>query len=164
MSTFPRQPLTLFSTVTSLAYWVAERFYAHCHHAWCAPAPAMDRFVPRNPPSSDPIQIYWSFHEDIAGGDEHSAVIAANRLGLIRGAAARCSQGVVDEKTRQLIEATVKRAPLSAFKPLLLVIPYTAVSDIVKPADPDARAGVMAEEYVIEQLPRTCFDVIELHR
>jgi hypothetical protein len=64
MSAFPRQSLTLFSTVTSLAYWVAERFYGHCHHVWCAPAPAMDRFVPRNPPSSDPIQIYWSFHED----------------------------------------------------------------------------------------------------
>jgi hypothetical protein len=32
MSAFPRQSLTLFSTVTSLAYWVAERFYGHCHH------------------------------------------------------------------------------------------------------------------------------------
>jgi hypothetical protein len=164
MSAVSRQPLTLFSTVTNLAYWAAERFYGQCHHVWCAPAPAMDRFVPYNPPSSDPIQIYWSYHGDIVGGDEHSAMIAANRLGPIRGAAARCAQGMVDEGTRQLIEATVKRAPLTAFKPLLLVIPYSVVCDVVTPAEPGARAGVMAEEYIIEHLARTCFDILELRR
>ena len=66
--------------------------------------------------------------------------------------------------TRQLIEATVKRAPLTAFKPLLLVIPYSVVRDVVTPAEPGARAGVMAEEYIIEHLARTCFDILELRR
>jgi hypothetical protein len=159
-----RRPLALFSTVTTLAYWISERFYGQHHHVWCAPAPVMDRFVPGNPPSSDPIQIYWSYHKDILGGDEHSAAIANNRLGLLRGAAARCAQGVDDEMTRQLIEATVKRAPLPVFKPLLLVIPYSVVEHIAQPAESAARAGVLSDEYVIEQLPRSCFDVLELHR
>jgi hypothetical protein len=79
MATATRRRLTLFSTVTTLAYWAAERFYGHRDYVWAAPAPAIDRFVPENPPSSDPIRIYWSYHRDIAAGDEHSPIIEANR-------------------------------------------------------------------------------------
>lgn len=131
---------------------------------WCAPRPEIDRFALSNPPSSDPVSIYWGFRRDIDGGDEHSALIEANRRGIVRGASLKEQQGVIDQATRGLIESVVKKAPISDFSPLLLVIPYSGVTGIVKPADVDARARATSEEYIIENLPRNCFDVLELHR
>jgi hypothetical protein len=75
----------------------------------------------------------------------------------------REQQGVIDQPTRELIEQVVKKATLVDFSPLLLVIPYTAVSGIVKRAAVTARARATSEEYIIENLPRNCFDVLELH-
>lgn len=160
-----QQPyLVLYSTISTLAYWIAQRYYAQRHYVWCAPAPAMDRFAPVNPPSSDPIRIYWSFFDDIAAGDEHSSKVKENRLGLVRGAATRHAQGLIDEATRQSIADTVQLAPLNAFAPLFLVIPVAAVGGVLRPADPRERARPTAEEFIIDDLPRTSFDVLVLHR
>jgi hypothetical protein len=160
----PQPFLVLYSAVSTLAYWIAQRYYAQRHHVWCAPAPALDRFAPVNPPSSDPIRIYWTFHDDIAAGDEHSSKIKENRLGIIRGAASRNARGLIDEATRQSIEDTIRLAPLNAFAPLLLVIPAVAASGMVRQVDPHNRARVTAEEFIIDDLPRTSFDVLTLHR
>lgn len=157
-------PLILLSTITSLAYNIARRYYGDQHYAWCAPAPAPDRFARQNPPSSDPIALYWSLVKDIDGGDQHSDAIARNRLGIIRGANVRHLQGVIDDDTRQLIDDVAKTAPLDDFKPLLLIIPYLAVTGIVRAVDLGSRARATADEYIIEDLPRSCFDIIELER
>ena len=157
-------PLTLFSTVTSLAYLIGERFYRQRHYVWCAPAPPTDAHVSKNPPSSDPIGIYWTYHRDIAGGDRHSAAIEANRNGIIRGARNWCDRKVISEADCQLIEAIVRGAPLTEFRPLLLVIPWRSVQNKIAPVDPDRRARTTSEEYIIEFLPRRCFDILELHR
>ena len=157
-------PLVLYSTVTKLAYALGQRYYGQNHYVWCSPAREIDRFSFLNPPSSDPIAIYWELHHDIAKGDEHSARIGDNRRGLVRGASVRESQGRIDGKTRELIEAVVARAPLHDFKPLLLVIPFGRVGSIVKPADVAERARATSDEYIVEELPRDCFDVLELER
>jgi hypothetical protein len=110
------------------------------------------------------VHLYWEYQTDIESGDEHSACIERNRSGLIRGAAARYEKGWIDEAVRQLIVTTVRRAPLSAFKPLFLVIPSAGVRDIVRLAPVEDRAHVIAEEYVLDELPRSCFDAFELGR
>jgi hypothetical protein len=157
-------PLVFYSAVSTLAYWVAERHYAHRHYVWCAPARHPDRLVPANPPSSNPVHLYWEYHTDIERGDEHSSCIERNRSGLIRGAAARYEKGWIDETVRQLIVTTVRLAPLSAFRPLFIVIPSTGVRDIVRLAPVGDRAHVTSEEYVLDELPRSCFDAFELGR
>lgn len=159
-----RLHLALYSTVSTLAYWIAQRYYGQRHYVWCSPAPDTDRFAPINPPSSDPVRIYWTFHDDIAAGDEHSAKVKENRLGIIRGAAARHGQGVIDEATRQSIEDTVRLAPLNAFAPLFLVIPVAGVARDLRAANPVDRARVTAEEFVIDDLARSRFDVLTLRR
>lgn len=156
--------LILYSATTKLAYNIAQKFFRGSHYVWCAPRPETDRFGFSNPPSSDPVNIYWRYLNDIKGGDEHSSNIETNRRGLIRGATVKEGQGIIDVPTRQLIEAVVMKAPLSDFSPLLFVIPYNSVRGIVKPADVDARARATSEEYIIDDLPRDCFDVLELHR
>ena len=157
-------PLVLYSTITRLAYSLGQNHYRERHYVWCAPQPAADRFVLRNPASSDPLSIYWRFHRDIEDGDEHSNQIATNREGLVLGAEAKEKQGVIDPLTYQYIEQMVRQAPLRDFSPLLLVIPYNSVRRMVKPAPVSAAARATSEEYVIERLPRSCFDVLELQR
>jgi hypothetical protein len=157
-------PLVLYSTITQLAYSLGQKYYRGLHYVWCAPCPEVDRFALRNPASSDPLSIYWRLLRDIEDGDEHSLQIDGNRRGLLFGASIKEQQGVIDQLTRQRIEAVVTRAPIRDFSPLLLVIPYASVSGIVKPADITAAARATSEEYIIDELPRSCFDVLQLHR
>jgi hypothetical protein len=157
-------PLVFYSAVSTLAYWVAERHYAHRHYVCCAPARHPDRLFPANPSSSDPVHLYWEYHIDIERGDEHSSCIERNRSGLVRGAAARYEKGWIDETVRQLIVTTVRLAPLSAFRPLFIVISSTGVRDIVRLAPVGDRAHVTSEECVLYELPRSCFDAFELGR
>jgi hypothetical protein len=154
----------LYSTSTKLAYSIAQKYYGGMHYVWCAPRPHADRFEVQNPPSSDPIAIYWRFEQDIQGADTHSALIANSRLGICRGAFAREKQGVITREIRILIDAIVKKAPLTDFKPLLYIIPYAAVKDLARPASMMDRARPTSEEYIIENLPRSSFDVLELVR
>ena len=155
-------PLVLYSAISRLAYNIGQRYYRGEHYVWCAPCPRTDPHGFANPPSSDPISIYWRCHGDVTGGDDHSAYVASNRTGLIRGASVKEQHGVIDKPTQTLIEAVVKKASLQAFSPLLLVIPYASVEALVKHAALDDRANPTSEEYIIEALPRNCFDVLEL--
>jgi len=83
---------------------------------------------------------------------------------VIRGARARFDQGVINDPTRELIEATVIRATLAEFRPLLLVIPWSAVQHVVEHVNPTDRARATSDEYIIKDLPRELFDILELHR
>lgn len=156
------EPLVLYSTTTQLAYHVAQQFYAQTHYAWCAPARSPDTFAVQNPPSSDPIGLYWRYKRDIDRGDEHSDLIARQRLGIVRGAGAKAASGVIGADAHDHIEGIAQRAPLSDFRPLLLVMPYDVVRGLVRSADIDDRARVSSSEYIIEALPRAAFDVLRL--
>lgn len=156
-------PLIVYSCITKLAYNLGQNFYGGVHYVWCAPRPAPDRFGWRNPDSSDPLAIYRHVLKAIQDGDGHSPLIEQNRRGLLFGAQTKEQQGVINAATRQRIEAVVKLAPLSDFSPLLLVMPYAAVCDIIRQADLEHTARPTSEEYIIEALPRNSFDVLELH-
>ena len=69
---------------------------------------------------------------------------------------------MIDGRTRDLVVSIVQRAALRDFAPLLLVIPYEGVKGLVRQADVADLAGATSQEFVIEKLPRHCFDVLEL--
>ena len=155
-------PTILYSATTILAYSVAQKYYRQRHYAWCAPAPDPDRFGTQNPPSSDPISLYWRYHADVSRADEHSSLIAANRRGIARGASEQERQGVITATERSLIEGIAERAPISDFAPLFLVIAYAGVKRMVSTADLTVRARASSNEYIVEKMPRSCFDVLRL--
>ncbi len=156
-------PLVLYSTITRLADSLGQKYYNGQHYVWCAPHDQADRNALRNPPSSDPLSIYWRFYRDISDGDGHSPYIEANRSGLLVGASVKEKRGVIDRPTRERIATMVTQAPLQDFFPLFLVIPYASVSSFVRAADIAIVARATSDEYIIEQLPRAYFDVLELH-
>jgi hypothetical protein len=155
-------PHVLYSATTRLAYSIAEQFYGGVHYVWCAPYRRPDPFAVGIPASSNPLEIYWSYHKAVKSGDGHSFYIAANRRGIAFGATARHQTGIVDAKTRDRIQLIAEKAPITDFKPLLFVIPYALVKNVLKEAAVDEAARASSVEYIIENLQRSDFDVLDL--
>jgi hypothetical protein len=149
----------LYSAGTRLAYQINQRFYGELHYVWCAPAPATDALVGSNPPTSDPWQICSDFSEHVVRGDGHSPLVTSNRAGIIRGAAARHAEGIIDSGTKDVIEQIANTAELQMFSPIFMVIPYEQVNRLVSPVPLSQRANPLSQEFIIPNLPRGSFDV-----
>jgi hypothetical protein len=153
----------LYSTNTWIAYMIAEKFYRKQHYVWCTPY-----FDPRQngrdaavPPTSSPFEMYRALFAETSRGERHSAKIEENRVGILRGATAKKKARVINDDQQKEITAIVKVAIPSDFRPLLYVIPSSVVSSRLREPPPEDKAHPLSAEYVIDALPRECFDVIE---
>jgi hypothetical protein len=162
-----RKPNLLYSVNTLLAHTISVRCFGGLHYVWCTPI-----FSTRNhsaiqalpPPSSCPSDIYHVLADDVRRGDRHSAKIASNRAGLLAAAKKRHEAGAISNADLRDIEEMTTAADLTHFKPLLYLIPYHAVSHLLKDVPVSERANPLSPEYIIEELPTDLFDVIELER
>ena len=112
------------------------------------------------PRPSSPAEIYRGLKEEVERGDRHSAKVAQNKVGIIRGASVKRSQGIVTKAQEKEIAAVVKAAETADFAPLLFVIPYHLVSKKLRIVPVAERAHPLSTEFIIQRLPRRCFDVI----
>jgi hypothetical protein len=158
-------PIVLYSTNTKLAYHLSQRYYGGVHFVWCSPfwgKGALPGFEATTPPSSSPLEIYRQFYEETTRGEGHSDKIERNRGGLRRGAQYRLDSKLITEAVFRDIDSILTRVEVAAFRPLLYVIPYCLVRDLIAPVPIEKRAHPLSDEYIIENLPRDTFDVIEL--
>jgi hypothetical protein len=153
----------LYSTNTWIAYMIAEQFYRRHHYVWCTPY-----FDPRQsgrdsavPPTSSPFEMYRALFEETSRGERHSSKIEQNRVGILRGARAKRRARVITANHEKQIAAIVQAAQPSDFRPLLYVIPAAIVAKRLREPPPEDKAHPLSAEYVIDALPRECFDVIE---
>jgi hypothetical protein len=158
------KPLILYSTNTWLAYTIAQRYYRAEHYAWCTPY-----FDPRRygndaavPPTSSPLEVYQSLAAEAARGDRHSAKIEENRAGIRHGASAKRAAGIIDDSQERAIVTIVDLAYGNDFRPLMYIIPYSLVARKLREPPPEDKAHPLSAEYVIDNMPRKHFDVIEL--
>ncbi len=159
-------PILLYSTNTWLAYIIAQRFYKGERYVWCTPF-----FDPRSlatydttvPPTSSPSEIYRNLDAEVRRGDRHSAKIKENRTGILRGANYKRASGIITEEEEKDIAAIVELAEIRDFRPLLYVIPYTLVSNLLREVPVRDRAAPLSQEYMIEKLPRRHFDILEFN-
>ncbi|MBV9109356.1 MAG: hypothetical protein JO306_08115 [Gemmatimonadetes bacterium] len=157
-------PLILYSANTLLAYSIAERFYRGVHYAWCSPLYDGTRAAAHIniPPSSSPAELYRIYAEDARRGELHSELFDRNRRGVKGGAKVKRDSGVITDDDVSEIEEIVARATAYDMRPLLYIIPYDRVADQVLQVPVADRAHPLSVEFRIEELPRDCFDVIEL--
>jgi len=164
----PRPPLVLYSTNTWLAFQLGQTYYNERHWVYCSPkfdnrsSGAYGR--PPQPPSSSPGEIFHSLLDEIQRGDMHSAKIQQNKAGLLKGASAKRSQGVITADTEAEIAAVVGLATLKDFSPLLYIIPFYGGTTRATRVPVPQRASLLSEEYIVDDLGRDEFDVIELQR
>ena len=113
----PSEPILLYSANTWLAYAIAEHYYGGEHYVWCTPhldpssVPSINYTVP---PSASPIEIYRGLRKDIGSGDRHSAKIAANKTGILRGVEAKRSAGLISPEIASEIASIVEAAEISS--------------------------------------------------
>ena len=154
----------LYSTNTWLAYMIAQKYYNGEHYVWCTPIFDPRRSGDRDsavPPTSSPFEVYCSLAEEVARRDRHSRKVEENRAGVLRGANAKRRSGVIDEEQERDIVSIVNQAQLADFRPLMYIIPYSVVIDRMREPPLEDKAHPLSAEYIIDQLPREFFDVIE---
>lgn len=156
-------PLLLYSTNTLLAYHINQTHYGELHYVWCSPffgAENIPSFHRPNPPSSSPQEIYQTLLKAIENNDGHSQKIRLNKAGLLFGATIMHGKGDISDAQRLEIIEKVRLAQFADFKPLLYLIPYALVSDMLSNVPVKLRPNPLSEEYIITRLPRTSFDII----
>jgi len=158
-------PLILYSANTWLSYAIAERYYNGEHYVWCTPA--FDGGSPHAaawhvPPTSSPFEIYKGLFEEVRRGDRHSAAIARNKVGILRGASVKRGAGTITDSQEKEIASILDSAETRDFRPLIYVIPYQLVAGQIINVPISDRAHPLSVEYVVESLQRGQFDVIEV--
>jgi hypothetical protein len=159
--------LVLYSVNTEIAFLINENYYHQSHYVWCSPyfdCENRDKFLRKNPSSSNPFDIYYKFKHDIDSKDRHSSAIQENKAGLLKGVTAKKSQGIIDDNQEQEILEIIDKAQFEDFRPLIYVIPVSNVKGLGKLAPIKKRANPFSKEYIIEELPRHFFDMIDFER
>lgn len=151
--------ILMYSINTWLSYKISENYFQNKHYVWCAPHYNANGI---NPPSSDPYEIYNGLAKDVVGKDHHSAKISMNKSGLLKAAEIKLASKVISTEERDEIVDILSAAQLDDFRPLIYVIPFELVKSIVKPVSIKLKAHTFSKEYIIEQLERPNFDIIDI--
>lgn len=156
----------LYSTNVFLKQHIQREYRGDIHYVWCS-----ENFDSRTvavytsgslvPPSSNPADIYRSLKDDVTRGDRHSAKIAAQRTSFEKLATTWLTAGEITAGQKDEIIYMVEHADIHHWRPLLYVIPRILVEPRLKTVPMEKRAG-LGPEYIIEDLQRSEFDLIEL--
>jgi hypothetical protein len=157
--------LLLYSANTQLAYKINQKYYNQKHYVYCCPyydPRQLGDLEQSTPPSSSPCELLRDFSAEATRDEGHSKFIKQNRAGLRRGAATKFDTGVITLQQRDDILHIVSKSKNAAFRPLLYVVPYHVVSARIRPVAVTKRAHPFSEEYIIDDLDRSEFDVWDL--
>ncbi len=158
-----KSPSILFSVNSELAYWINVKYYGNVHYVWCTPdfgSSVSTNNLSNNPPSAQALKIYRALDEAAKSSDRHSSAISGNKMGLRKGVEAKHAKGIIDESQRDDINYIIEQTECIGFKPLIYVIVYEEVKDIVSTVAVDATASPCSTEYIIEELPGDLFTSI----
>jgi len=136
------------------------------NYVWCSEcfdASSASKYTPASliAPSSSPAEIYRELKRDVDGNDRHSAKITAQKATFTSLAVQWESAGEITPSQRDDIIYMLENAPFSHWRPLLFVIPRMVVAPRLKIVPYNKRASY-GPEYIVEDLQRHEFDIIEL--
>lgn len=158
----PKRHRFLYSTQTWLAYAISERYYHGKHFVYCSPVFSPRRQEAPAPLSSSPRALYHRLASAVSRGDRHEPAIRSVMTGLSRTAASKLGADEITVDEQREITTIVELAQVTDFRPLLYVIQFSAVAHLAMEVPAAQRAHPLGEEYVLNDLGRDHFDVIEL--
>lgn len=155
----------LYSTSVLLKLIIQERFRHDLHYAWCSEhfdSKKLSRYSSGAmiAPSSNPADIYREIKRDVEGKDTHSSKINGFKTSLTSLAIEWAATGEIQPAERDEILHMINTASFEHWTPLIYVIPRALVEPRLELVPPDKRAG-FGVEYIIKDLKRTEFDIIE---
>ena len=147
-----------YSINTVLSQKITEKYFNNVYHVWCASSFACNG----NPPSSNPKNIYLRLLEDTNGDDKHSTKIKENKAGLKKAGRAKKEAGIINDTQFNALKTMINNAGTNDFRPLIYIVQADKVKDIVKEVEIKIMARPLGEEYLIEELQREHFDIIDI--
>ncbi len=167
-----KKPLVLYSIQSYLAYYINTEFYNDKHYVWCAPffdSRKESSLRPKLPYTSNPIDIYKSFLRDATTKDRHFErnEIMRNTMGLRKGALEKLKLGEIDQNTYDEVLALIDDALGDDkidefFRPLIYVIPFDLNEKDIKKVGVGRAASALSPEYIINELPTSNFNIIDI--
>jgi len=159
-------PPVLYSTNVFLKFLIQQRFRKDVHYVWCSeyfdsttqPAYSGSSIVA---PSSNPADIYRQVRRDIQEKDRHSYKINEQKASLTKLAINWELAGEITKDDKDEIVFMANNGSFDDWRPLIYVIPRGPVEGKLKLVPIDRRAS-FGIEYIIDNLERSEFDVIEI--
>jgi hypothetical protein len=164
IANFPNEPMFMWSATNRVVHHVSAHFFPS-FYVWCSPVfegKALGRYSigAGQPPSSDPASIYRALHAAVCGKDEHNADVERQKEKLRTVALDLQANGMIDADDAAEVVAYVEAAHISAWTPMIYVIPYVAVKGRVWRVPRTDRASG-SPEFVIRDLRSHEFEAIE---
>lgn len=157
----------LYSVNCFLKHNIQTRYQGDKHYVWCSeshdsmsPGALTPGAVPV-PPTSNPAEIYRSLKRDVENEDKHSYKITEQRASLTRLARNWHKSGLISLNDRNDIIYAVKSVGFREWRPLLYIIPRALVQTRLQVVPLHRRAHPLAVEYIIPDLLRSEFEIIE---
>jgi hypothetical protein len=156
----------LYSTNVFLKFHINERFFGGIHYVWCSEtfdSSKHGHYVGSAliAPSSDPCTLYKQLHNDVTRSDRHSTKITEQKASLQALAIQFEASGRITHDEAEEIVYMVENASPNEWRPLIYVIPRDLIAARLKLVPPARRASI-GVEYIVEDLARGEFDIIEL--
>lgn len=155
----------LYSTNVFLKYYIQMKFRLDVHYVWCSKhfdSNALHRYAlgAGTARTSNPAEIYRQLKLDIENEDWQSLKINAQKASLTKLAIDWEQRGEINKDVRDEIIYMVDKASFKSWRPLLYVIPRNPVATRLKLVPIHQRASY-EEEYILDDLKRSEFDIIE---
>jgi hypothetical protein len=156
----------LYSTNVFLKLLIQERFRGDIHYAWCSESfdsSALSRYSLSSQvaPSSNPADIYRELKTAVQRKDQHSYKIGEQKLSLKKLAVDWEAAGEISTDDKEEIVYRLDNAAFDDWRPLIYVVPRALVHSRIQAVPPAMRAS-FGPEYIVTDLQRSEFDIIEL--
>lgn len=164
LANFAVEPMMMWSATNRVVHHVSAHFFPS-FYVWCSPVfegKALGRYSigAGQPPSSDPASIYRALHAAVSGKDEHNADVQRQKDKLGTVALDLQANGLIDADDAAEVVSYVEAAHISAWTPMIYVIPFAGVKDRIWRVPRAARASG-SPEFVIRDLLSHEFEAIE---
>ena len=155
----------LYSTNVFLKLLIQEKYMKDTHYIWCSEyfdsnTNGRHSFAACVGASSNPASIYKDLHAAVISGDLHCSKIVAQRAGFKKLAQEWFSVGKITENDRDDIFYLADNSSITYWRPLLYVVSRPLVESRLTTVPARERASI-GNEFIIKDLSRTEFDVIE---
>jgi hypothetical protein len=146
---------------------IQERYRGDIHYVWCSEQPDSGavsplRFASLTAPTSNPRDIYKDLREACNRTDKHNAKIVSTRANYVALAEQWFTANEITSEDREEILHLVGTADFSLWRPMLYVIPRASIDPARLSLVPMARRASPGPEWIIADLHRSEFDVVEL--
>jgi len=157
----------LYSTNVFLKLLIQEQFRNDVHYVWCSESFNPSKLNPYSitsmiAPSSSPFDIYNDLKVALARNDRHNDKINNQKLSFKNLADMWEASGGITKDQRDEIYYMVENATNNEWKPLIYLIPRSIIDLSRLKIVPPAKRASFGMEYIVEDLKRDEFDLIEL--